>query len=168
MICVMFMGISIYAFLWGISNDKNMFGNFACLLAVGFMLYVITANVYNRVIFFEDKFIVTGQLYGKKDRTQFREEILYSDISDIKMVYSNKNSKKKYSENVFLGTLNPKLYYEFILKNGKSKWIAISFYSKKQRKAMLDIINGKTNSNFVYEQIDARDNTLLKKKKKSN
>ena len=86
---------------------------------------------------------------------QFKTEIKYSEIEDIKLVLSTKNSKKESCR-----VKAPHYYFEFVLKNGRTKWLLIGQFTQKQQIEMLDIINSKTGKNFNYSQLEERDTTI--------
>ena len=123
-------------------------------LMVSFLFsFIFISTAYYRVIFLEDRIHITGELGDKRTRTQFKDEIFYHDIENVRLVYVNKNSKKKSFSSPSYGNLRPRMYYEFILKNKQTKWVYISFFSKKTKNAMLAIINEKTGLNVSYEQM---------------
>ena len=70
-----------------------------------------------------------------------------NDISNITIVQSYKNSKKK-SINISRKSLNT--YYQFELKNGKKPWLKLNGFTKKQRIMILSFINDSTGSNYAY------------------
>ena len=132
------------------------------LFSFVFTFYTYLTVFYNRVIFLDNVIKVTGQLGKSSERIQFPDEILYSNIVDIRISYAKKNSRKKSFKSSDLGNLQPKLYFEFILNNTKTKWLCISTFSKNQRKEMLKIINLKTGKNFSYDEIEKMDKSIYK------
>lgn len=142
----------------------------ALMLIVGIVLIVLfTASwintAYNRIIFYDNRMLVTGQLFGD-DRTQYKDEILYSDIEGIRVIYVIKNSKKESIKTISYVSLRPNLFFEFVLKNQKTKWVWISLYSKRQRDKMLKMINEKTGLNLCYDEIEKNDLSPYNLKKK--
>ena len=121
---------------------------------------------YNRIIFLDEIIDITGDKGKDSERIQFKDEIAYSDISDIRLVYANLNSKKKRKPSPSLGNLQPNMFFEFVLINQKTKWVYVSVFSKKQRKEMLEIINSKTGKNFSYDTLEREDSSMYKKKEK--
>lgn len=114
------------------------------IFEMGYMLYFIH--------FQDDKIYTKGDLlYPKTDRIQYKAEIFYSDIKDIKIVYSSQNSKNKNSSGLRGNYHYPKTYFEFILKNDKKERLLILNHSKNQRKEMIAIINEKTGLNLDYD-----------------
>ena len=109
---------------------------------------------------------VTGDKGAQNEKVQFEDEIIYSEISNIKIVLSEKNSQKNPIHTFY--NFTPRLYYEFLLKDGNTKWILIAPFSKKQRKEMLEIINSKTGKNFSYDSLEKEDLSIYSKIKSQN
>ena len=132
-------------------------------------IWSIYASWYNRIIFFDDKTIITGDKLDKDSKIQFRDEISYSQIKDLKFIISNRNSKKKSFPWYVRNGSAPKSYFEFEMENGKTKWVFIFYFSKKQRKEMIKIINEKTGLNLDYDVLykNYEHRPIRKKKKKS-
>lgn len=126
-------------------------------VGVGFAL--IFLFLYKGVIFLEDKIIAKGsKSKNPYVAIQYEVEIYYKDILDVKIVISkNQNSLKKWYKQAsgFSSTAYNKPFFNFILKDGETKWVWIELYSIKQRKKMLQIINEKTGLNIDYDDIFA-------------
>lgn len=136
---------------------------------VGAIVVVVYSSIsigYNRIICTDDKINITGHRGPKHDRTQFETVILYSEIKGVRMIISNKNSQKETLSEICAA---PRLYYEFLMTNGNTKWVFITPFSKKQRKEMLEIINSKTGKNFSYDTLEREDLSIynIRKSKKS-
>ena len=85
---------------------------------IGYMMY--------HVQFQEDKICTVGDLmYPKTERIQYKTEIFYSDIKDIEIVYTNKNSKNKNFSGTSGGHYAPKTYFEFTLHDDKKERLLI-------------------------------------------
>lgn len=145
--------------------DKKIFLFFVGLIPTIIFSYNLIGVIYYRIIFFENKILITGELCNKKYRTQFKDEILYSDIDKIDIIYVNKNSNKKPLKEVSFNSLRPRLYFNFTLKNKDTKWVHISHFSKRQKEKMINIINNKANLNLSYNQLKKNDLSYYKRKK---
>lgn len=161
-VCFAFFAISVYMIIYNLVRN-NFIGALVCLAPIIIFIDGYIFAFYNRMIFWEDRIEATGNFGKKDDKIQFPDEINYSDIENIKVIYVNKNSRKKTIRTYNLGNLQPKLYFEILLTTGKTKWLFISGYSKRQRNEMLRIINSKTGKNFVYSQLEKSDLSFYKK-----
>lgn len=128
---------------------------------------------HNIIILDDDKITIKGHywLFEKKKKQrkyiiQFPDEIKYSDIEDIAIIYADANSKKmkKYQGYSRYGSGKPYSYYEITLSNNKTKWIYLDCFSKKQREKMLNIINEKTGLDLSYETLERKKYSTYKKK----
>ena len=131
--------------------------------AIVIALYSMITTMHNRIIYTDNSIKVTGHLGSKSDRTQFKDEIKYSEISNIRIIWSCQNSKKQPVPAIYANA--PRLYYEIIMNNGRTKWIFIAPFSQKQRKEMLEIINSKTGKNFSYDALEQEDFSVYTSKK---
>lgn len=154
-----FLGSGIYLVI-DLSNGNNGFLAWLSIIFAFFLtILCIVAFVsawHNKIIFFEDRIIVTGENFEEGEKTQYQDEIFFKDIEDVKIVVSrNQNSLKKWyksSGNRFK-IRDKKPFFDFIIKNQDSKWICVYDFSIKQRKEMLKIINEKTGLNIDYDDI---------------
>lgn len=164
--CLLFIGLGIFFIVIEILNRAFILipvGIFPIVLATG----TLVGGLYYRIIFCEEKILVTGELPILGDgRTQFKDEILYSEIEQINAIYVNKDSRKRSLKATTMGALRPRLYFEFVMRNKKTKWVYVSYFSKKQREAMLKIINDKTGMNLSYDQLKIADLSLFAKRSK--
>ena len=62
--------------------------------------------------------------------------------------------------------IRPLPYVEFVLKNGRKKWLCITFFSRKQRREMISIISEKTGLNLNYDKMVEEDLSYFARKKK--
>ena len=123
------------------------------------------STFYNRIIFRDEIIEITGNKGKITERLQLEDKVAYLDIEDIRLVYANKNSQKKRHSSAHLGNLQPSMFFEFVLKNQKTKWVSVSLFSKKQRKEMLEIINSKTGKSFSYDALEEEDLSIYSKMK---
>lgn len=149
----------------------------AVIVLVMFFRALVESYAYH--IDFEDGIIKTDgeRLTAKKFRLQFKLSIKIKDITAIRVIKSNYNSLKKSSSVLY--NKAPATYFEFTLSNGRTKWLYIHTYSKKQRIKMINIINGELGTNYDYVEmykngelikggsIFNRDRSKKKKKEKS-
>ena len=119
-------------------------------------LWGIVHAIHNRIIFDERGITVTGDYRPKKHGIQFPLAVNYNDIQGVALVYSNLNSEKRRLKGSIYGSGPPLTYYELTLANGKTKWIHLNRFSKKQRKQMLEIINQKSNLNISWEDLEIK------------
>ena len=110
-------------------------------------------NVLTNYIDFEDGMIKTegDRMLPPKLRLQFKLKIKIKDITAIRVIKSNYNSLKKSSSVLY--NKAPATYFEFTLSNGRTKWLYIHTYSKKQRIKMINIINGELGTNYDYVEM---------------
>ena len=128
--------------------------------------FCLAYNMRNRVIFCDNKLIITGHWIIKNEGLQFPDEIEYSEIKDISIICANANSLKKRIKNAGYSSLRPFFFFEFLLKNGTTKWLYIECYSKQQRRKMLEIINSKNDLNLSYDDLETVDYSIYRRNKK--
>ena len=145
------IGLGVFSFFL-FANDSLIWTAF---IPIAVSVYDIVYYLYYRVDFLDDKIFTKGEMKGLIKPVQFKTEIKYSEIEDIKLVLSTKNSKKESCR-----VKAPHYYFEFVLKNGRTKWLLIGQFTQKQQIEMLDIINSKTGKNFNYSQLEERDTTI--------
>lgn len=156
LICLFMLAVGSYLII-GACIKLNITMGLLGVVPIVISLYAYITVFNNRIIFLNDVIEVTGNLGKNSEKIQFADKIIYSDIEDIKLIYANKNSIKKSIKSPNLGNLQPKLYFEIVLKNKDSKWLLVSTFSKNQRIEMLKIINSKTGKEFSYEILERKD-----------
>lgn len=169
-VLLVFVMISMYLIVEGINggitskDDLTYIVSGICVILL--MTYSFITAFWYRIVCLDDQIKIIGHRGSKADRTQFDDVISYSDIIDIKIILTEKNSKKEYMRELY----NPatRLFYEFLLNNGKTKRVFITTFSKKQRKEMLEIINSKTGKNFSYDTLEKEDLSIYNKRKTRN
>ena len=134
---------------------------------VGTFGFAIVNCWHNQIILYDDRIVVTGHIIIKKRGIQFPDEIQYSEIENVTLICANANSLKKRMKdaNVY-ASLRALVYFEFILKNGKTKWVFIEPFSKKQREEILAMINVKAGLNLSYLLLEKQDYSIFRKRKK--
>jgi hypothetical protein len=164
--------LGLYAIILSFTDPeiKELGKIFFPLAGLGIMIicaWSFYASFYHRIIFSDDKIIITGDKSTKDSKIQYKDEIVFSEIKDVKFIISSMNSKKKISS---LLNSAPKSYFEFEMENGKSKWVYIFYFSKKQREEMIRIINEKAGLNLdynvLYKNYEHRPERKKKKKAK--
>ena len=135
------------------------------LMTAGLFLFNLISLWHNRIIFHDDKIVITGHWIIKKQGLQFPDEIEYSEIKDIAIICANANSLKKRITSSGYSSLRPFIYYEITLKNNDTKWVYIECFSRNQRKRMLDIVNDKAGLNLSYKLLERKDYSIYKRKK---
>ena len=149
------LGIALLAHgIAGVEKDSELYIIVGMLTAL-FCGFSYFADMYNRIILTDTAIEITGQYLPDYFRTQFHDEVLYSDIVSVTLVQSTKGSKKKRVPNDQGGRNISTIYtyYQIELKNGRKKWFGITFFSKRQRMEMLSIINQKTGLTSSYEAL---------------
>ena len=156
LIHILFIGLAIYLIIYALEITNIVGRIFSIILASGvivFFLISLISVAYYRIIFLDDKIYVSGELLNRDDRTQFKDSISYSQISNIQIVFASANSNKKNFSGFSRNHFYPRAFFELVLENGYTKWVYITYFSKKQRSKMIEIINEKTGLNLSYDQI---------------
>lgn len=137
----------------------------AALYSVILFSYTILCNIPNKIILNDEAIYVTGQKI--KGKIQHRGVINFSEIKDIKLIYTHTDSKgQKLKRDGVAVSMRAYFFLEFLLKNGLSKRIYIEIYSIRQRKQLLRIINEKANLDFSYDQLERKDDSMFKRTNK--
>lgn len=148
------IGVGITGIIMGVTDIKSYLPAVPCGMFIAiYFAYSFFSIAYYRIILFSDRIHATGEFGNSEVKTQFKDDVYYCDIADIRLVYINKNSKKKGFSGPAYGNLRPRMFFEFVLNNGKTKWIYISYFSKKQRNEILSIVNRNTGLNASYDQM---------------
>ena len=169
-VILVFVIIGMYLIVQGL-GDENISKDDLLEIALGvcvilFMIYSFVSVMFYRVECLEDRINIIGHKGPKIDRIQFDDIILYSEIIDVKFILTEKNSKKNSVYTLYNSA--PRLFYEFLLNNGKTKWVLITPFTKKQRKEILEIINSKTGKNFSYDTLEKEDLSIYNRKSSKN
>lgn len=106
---------------------------FAGVLEIIFLIEFVCA-LKKRIVLNEDCIYVPADKTFILRKIQYEVKVYYKDISDIKLIISNRNSKNK-SE---FGMVTPMPYLTIEQKNGKKKLINLLNYSKKQFYKLID------------------------------
>lgn len=163
-ICSM-IGLIVFGFMW-VYGDYSIICIILGFVVLIYFIYLLYAYICNKVLFYEDRFFITGHKGSKLYRIQFAEEIYFSEIEKINRISSNKNSRKRTRHTFSTNAIRAYAYFEFVLKNGKKKWLCITYFSKRQRREMIRIISTKTGLNLNYDKMIEEDLSLFARKKK--
>ena len=167
--CIIYGVVIIYTcFNNGVTIDLLKLGFESIVGGIGAIVIFISPSIYllhNRLIFYYDKIVITGHRF-KKVGLQYPDEIKYNEIKNVSLIYSNANSRKKRINVSGYTALRPYTYFEIWLEDDKTKWILVECFSMIQRKKMLQIINQKTGLNLVYNQLEKKNDSIYKKRKK--
>lgn len=172
LLCGFFVGSGIYVLVVGINDliAKKFFGAIieiiVGLYTINLCLYALVYYFHNRVVLYDDKIIVTGHLIEKKQGLQFSDEIRYDEIKDVAIICANANSLKKRIKNAGYSSLRPYTYFEILLKNDDTKWVYIECFTIRQRKLILSIINEKAGLNLSYGNLERKDFSIYRRRKK--
>ena len=152
-----FVAIGMHCVLFSILNINNLAGIvFICVVCGGMTIVIALKMIqvlWYRIVFFDEEILVSGDKCPKSSRVQYKDEILYSKIETIRIIYSSQSSKKKKIPMLSGAHSYPGTFFEFILNNRRKKWVHITYFSKKQRIKMIDIINEKTGLSLSYDQM---------------
>lgn len=147
-LAILFIAFGLYS---SIKNDY--FANLTEIILFSIAIIIVLLSSVNYLSYF---IILDGDFIKTKgfiftfiplNSEQHPLIINVNDISNITIVQSYKNSKKK-SINISRKSLNT--YYQFELKNGKKPWLKLNGFTKKQRIMILSFINDSTGSNYDY------------------
>lgn len=145
---------TIYTLFWFFNQYRGILEWVGLLIAMLPMAYFIylTYRLLNRQIkIFNDKIWVKEDI-GSRDvklqQLQYQIDVLFDNISEIKMTITSNNSKNQYMRYV----ITPMPYIVLCLNNGKEVGINVYYYSKKQTIEIIDLIIEKkklTNPDFI-------------------
>lgn len=155
-----FIALAIFSIISSLtSNAINYIILIVSILVFVFLTYQLYVMIVSYKIIINDKAIYTsGDKFQKIEKVQYFCSVNFSEISDIKIIASPKNSLNKQIQLRWISSTLPKKYLEFTLLDGQKKRIWINQYTKKQILNLLNIIilhikkNGNTN-NFNTEEI---------------
>lgn len=147
----------IYGFTYCYINrieGIEIYHYFLATLALIFLVYTITRLLICFKISLKQNFILTcGDGLPKYEKIQYRCLIKYSEILNVAIIASEKNSLNKKISLKWTSSSMPKKYLEFTLINGKKERMCINHYTKKQIKKMLNYI-------FINMQNHSNENKL--------
>ena len=118
-----------------------------------FMFFHMFRMCLHRAVYGEKGIKVPCDKLGKKARIQYNFFIEYKEIVEVRIIVSAKDSRNKAITAIAPSSLAPKTYFEFLLRDGKTNRLFITYFSAKQRKRMLGIINDKTGHCYQYGQL---------------
>lgn len=142
-----------------ISSRINYLSLITGIIAFIFLSYQLYVMIVSYKINLDDKTIYSnGDKFQKIEKVQYKCSINFSEISDIKIISSSKNSLNKQIQLRWISSTLPKKYLEFTLFNGQKERIWINQYTKKQIIKLLNIIiinikENKNTNNFILEDI---------------
>ena len=158
-----FWGLCVITIVWEITDGEDGFMYKRWLFIPDWLMITVVVICFAKSVLelcrayvyhidFEDGIIKTDgeRLTAKKFRVQFKLSIKITDITAIRVIKSNYNSLKKPS---VLYNKAPATYFEFTLSNGKTKWLHIRHYSKKQRIKMINLINEELGTTYDYVEM---------------
>lgn len=121
-----------------------------CILVAVIFGYKFIAMVKNRIILEEDKIFVPAYWGGRDVKLQYETEIKYSEIINIFIISSFKNSINKSLKWVTL----PMPYIVFDCQGDTQKAINVFYYSKKQIIKIID--RTKERAMFVGNKVNIK------------
>ena len=168
------ISLGIYAIYLGIEtilSSDILRGIIMALIGafpVGLFGFAMVNYLHNHIILFDDKIVVKGDFIITKDTIQYPVEIKYNEIENVALISVNATNslKKRLRTANAYASIAPLLYFEVTLKSGKTEWIFIRCFSKKQRVKILDMVNTKAGLNLSYSLLEEKDFSVFGKKKK--
>lgn len=113
-----------------------------CTLGIMFLLYTSIRFLLALKIHLRKEDIATfGDMLPKFEKIQYKCLVKYTEIKNISIIASEKNSLNKNIQLKFVSSAMPKKYFAFELINGKTKRICIQYYNKRQVVKMLNYIS---------------------------
>lgn len=144
-----FIALAIFSMITSFISSNYLISIVSFLTFV-FLTYQLYVMIVSYKISINDKAIYTsGDKFQKIEKVQYPCSVNFSEISDIKIIASPKNSLNKQIQLRWISSTLPKKYLEFTLLDGQKKRIWINQYTKKQIIKLLNIIivNIKKNDN---------------------
>ncbi len=141
-VCFMMVLIGIAAITLAVvnlvhSSSTDLYLNIFLIFASFFFFYSFFASESFTIIMDDKKVWMMGEPVTEPIRTQYKAEVLFSDITNIYIIKSHKNSKEKNYEDKSQGKgLNT--YLIFTKKNGRKVRMLVTFYT---RDYLLEIIS---------------------------
>lgn len=89
----------------------------------------------------KDDIYTFGDLLPKFEKVQYKCRVKYSEIQNISLIISNKDSKNQDIQLRWTSSNVQKKYLEFTLMNEKKERVCINYYTKSQIIKMLNYIN---------------------------
>lgn len=166
-IFIFLVHLAFAGFVLSVKIDDLIFTICLFVGLIGPCISGLTVSLYARISFDDESIKIIGDSSLEKTKEQLRrkDQIAYSEIENINLVrITNSDSRRRPYSNVRMALLS-RLYFEFVLVNGKTKWCYVDMFSKRQRKQMLNIINQKTGRDFDYDKLNLIDFTKKKQKK---
>lgn len=121
-----------------ISNSigLSVFSFISAIVIAIIAIYALIEDIKKCIIFNDEEIYVAndGTAWGFLRRLQYEISIRYTDIINIFLTISVKDSKCKTQ----FGLFTPMTYIVFECRNGKKKLINVYFYNRKQRAAIID------------------------------
>jgi len=104
-------------------------------LAIFFVIYTLERH---RVVFREDRCTVPKDWNTKNSRVQFKTEVYYNEIVDIKLILSSNDSLDKPITCWLPSSSVTKPYLEFTCADGTKKRIFVMYFTKRLKRKIID------------------------------
>lgn len=135
--------LCIYGFVYCLQNKVEGVQIYHYIIAVFGLIFVFYSFIRFLLCFKislkQDSILTCGDGLPKFEKIQYRCEIKYTDIQNVSIVASEKNSKNQRIQLRWVSSYMPKKYLEFMLIDGQKKRMCINHYTKKQIIKMLNI-----------------------------
>ena len=147
------LGAIIYC---SIVYPKKM-GILICLsILLLFTLLIVLRLIIYYLIFYEDNIMISGEIPILGGKNQYKDEIEYAYIINIRLVYAFEDSRKQ-KINTFArrGAFRANEFIELVQSDHKTNRLLVNFFTSKQKQKMLNIIGEKTGIYKDYKQLQA-------------
>ncbi len=187
LLCLVFLAISIIAFVIGIQLIIGAFNKglgetatdvvvsiiiIACIFFFGFLLLIEFIRLeHNNIHLTSEKIYMNDDWQKKKNKIQFYAEVKFVDIESIDIIWMNKNSQGKPIQSRLVSAIIQKPYLSIMKKNGKVVNFFIMYISKKDIVKLVNEIRRRMHKMGNNIDIIGKDEVLLKlyrKKHKSD
>lgn len=124
-----------------IFHKLSVFEYFISILAILLFGYELIRLIKFRIVLNENYIYANSDGLLLRERVQYETQINYSDVVNIDVIKSEKNSLGKNIKKRWISSNVKKTYLRFKLKNGNYNYICVSYYSKKQVSKLLNEIS---------------------------
>ena len=129
--------------LFKIEFEYNFIQIIAILIGTPILIFQTIRFILALKISFKDEYLITyGDMLPKREKVQYKTIVVYNEIESIQILPSEKDSRNRRIQTMWISSLAPKKYLEFTLINKKKKSrMCINYYTKSQVIKILNCIN---------------------------
>ena len=140
-ICLLFISlIPLSAIYLIIFYKLSVYEYIISILAILLFGYQLIRLMKFRIVLNKNYIYANSDGLSLRERVQYETQINYSDILNVDIVKSEKNSLGKKIKKRWISSNVKKTYLRFKLKNGDYNYICVDYYSKKQVSKLLNEI----------------------------